>query len=733
MNLQVKINGCYGIATLDYSFEFNNRPIIIHAPNGTFKTSFCKTILDYAKGIPSYDLVTGTAGTALFIKDGGTLSPLEPAVFNGYVEDYNRITEKSKALLLNKTLRKNLDLLESTYFLKRDSFFQDIKKETGFKNIDDMLIVLFNVFNANSERELINAINHIYKRIKPIPFKIDKYSNYFSNDIKKIVIETSGDIRRYNNLCRKISKKIKFIKEGVFDIHDFVLVAEELKKRNYFAPGNTLKLNGKKEVTDVSQLDSILNDVNKKISSDETIIKGFKNLQSSFKSKRGGNKILENLKTNAMSSKYYCDYNDFERRYFCTVILNNSIKFNDLVLENKKIDIGLKKIKKLAAKDKTIWDKTVETFNSRFKNKYTIKIGNKQDAVLGIENLYLEFVYHYKSNEYLIGSDELYNQVLSEGERKAFYMLDILFDVERFKLEGSKKLLIFDDITDTLDYTNKHCIIEYLKEIADNPLFNVLILTHNFDFYRHFGRKVAKRSNALFANSDGDGNITIENGEYLNNLFCTLKKKASMPSNINSCLALIPFARTNVENNYKDEHEFELDQNYQNYTKILHYRPDGGSNFTGNTLYKLFKQNIKIECPDLKNNSNRIYKIIFNQASLISSSADNSQKIEEKIVMSIALRIYGEKYMRYFLKKQQHRLPSTFDINNSMFGETFKQFKDIYPLKTNAIRILDSICILTPIEIHVNGFAYEPLIDYSITRLRTLFNELVLILPNSLR
>lgn len=206
-----------------------------------------------------------------------------------------------------------------------------------------------------------------------------------------------------------------------------------------------------------------------------------------------------------------------------------------------------------------------------------------------------------------------------------------------------------------------------------------------------------------------------------------------MPSNINSCLALIPFARTNVENNYKDKSEYERDQNYLHYTKILHYRPDGGSNFTGNTLFNLFKQNIKIECPDLKKNSNRIYKIIFNQAMIISSSTNNSQKIEEKIVMSMALRIYGEKYMRHFLMKCKHRLPSTFDINNSTFGKTLKQFKTIYPLKTDAIKILDIIGILTPMEIHVNGFAYEPLIDYSISRLRSLFNELVLILPNSLK
>ena len=194
-------------------------------------------------------------------------------------------------------------------------------------------------------------------------------------------------------------------------------------------------------------------------------------------------------------------------------------------MKRKKIKSGLKKIQRLAANDETIWNKTIEVFNTRFNNKYKIILINKQDAVLGSDNISLEFKYNHKNIDYPFTSDTLCNDILSEGERKAFLMLDILFDIEKYKLEGKNKLLVFDDIADALDYTNKHCIIEYLKEIAENPLFNVLVLTHNFDFYRHFGRKVSTTKNALFANSDGSGNITIEKGDYLNNLFCDTKGK----------------------------------------------------------------------------------------------------------------------------------------------------------------------------------------------------------------
>jgi ABC-type lipoprotein export system ATPase subunit len=44
--------------------------------------------------------------------------------------------------------------------------------------------------------------------------------------------------------------------------------------------------------------------------------------------------------------------------------------------------------------------------------------------------------------------------------------------------------LIIDDIADSFDYKNKYAIIEYLQEIAEDKNFKMLILTHNFDFFR---------------------------------------------------------------------------------------------------------------------------------------------------------------------------------------------------------------------------------------------------------
>ena len=53
---------------------------------------------------------------------------------------------------------------------------------------------------------------------------------------------------------------------------------------------------------------------------------------------------------------------------------------------------------------------------------------------------------------------------LSTGERKAFYILNIIFVVEARMKEGAETLIVIDDLADSFDYQNKYAIIEYLND-----------------------------------------------------------------------------------------------------------------------------------------------------------------------------------------------------------------------------------------------------------------------------
>ena len=54
-NLKVELKYCHGISDIDYNFELNN-DYLIYAPNGTMKTSFSKTFMDYKNNTKSFDV-----------------------------------------------------------------------------------------------------------------------------------------------------------------------------------------------------------------------------------------------------------------------------------------------------------------------------------------------------------------------------------------------------------------------------------------------------------------------------------------------------------------------------------------------------------------------------------------------------------------------------------------------------------------------------------------------------
>ena len=96
--------------------------------------------------------------------------------------------------------------------------------------------------------------------------------------------------------------------------------------------------------------------------------------------------------------------------------------------------------------------------------------------------------------------------------------------------DGREKLVILDDISESFDYKNKHAIIEYISDIAEytssqgEKVFKVILLTHNFDFYRTVASRITKRGNSYIAYTDG-GKINFEKGQYTRNLLDIIKMR----------------------------------------------------------------------------------------------------------------------------------------------------------------------------------------------------------------
>ncbi|MBF4242273.1 AAA family ATPase, partial [Vibrio anguillarum] len=154
---------------------------------------------------------------------------------------------------------------------------------------------------------------------------------------------------------------------------------------------------------------------------------------------------------------------------------------------------------------------------------------------------------------------------LSQGEKRALYILNVLFEIEVRKQNARPILVIIDDIADSFDYKNKYAIVEYLRDIAKTAHFHLLLLTHNFDFHRIISsRLVPERQNRLMAIKSPD-RIRIRQETYQNDVFKAWKRNLS--SNESYMLASIPFARNIADYCGQKEH-------YRKLTSLLHIKPD---------------------------------------------------------------------------------------------------------------------------------------------------------------
>jgi hypothetical protein len=197
-------------------------------------------------------------------------------------------------------------------------------------------------------------------------------------------------------------------------------------------------------------------------------------------------------------------------------------------------------------------------------------------------------------------------------------------------------LFIVDDIADSFDYKNKYAIVEYLKEISEEPLFYQIILTHNFDFHRTVsGRLDMSREHKLNTVKTING-ITLVEETYQNNPFLTWKSK--LHTNKAMLLASIPFVRNLAEYTGNQADLIKL-------TSLLHFKNDTLA-IRVSDIEDIFKNNLadkqNLTLPDP---AKSVIELIYEVAETIYQDPNEIVELENKIVLSMAIRMIAERYL----------------------------------------------------------------------------------------
>lgn len=266
--------------------------------------------------------------------------------------------------------------------------------------------------------------------------------------------------------------------------------------------------------------------------------------------------------------------------------------------------------------------------------------------------------------------------------------------------------MIADDIADSFDYKNKYAIVEYLKEVSELDKFCCIFLTHNFDFHRTIsGRLNIKRPNRLFAVKNGR-NLNLKEEKYQNNPFEFWKDNLG---DKRYAISSIPFVRNLAEYCGRDAE-------FNRLTSLLHMKTDTASILIQDLegIYKAIINKPDLTLPDPQTSVIDVINVLADE---IAQEDDEEAELESKIILSIAIRLRAEAFMVGKIANQQF----VDAIGKNQTIKLLKKYKDDFPHEGDSIALMEQVNLMTPENIHLNSFMYEPILDMSPKHLKQLY------------
>lgn len=730
-----RFRDCHGIKSFSHTFHFekndslgkNTNISLVYASNGTMKTSFAKTLIDLGNNVLPKNVVTN--------KDPKYTIKIIKNNINILLEDFNEINERifviesikdefkfdeTAPLIADEQARQQYNEIFNELLEKKRNFLKKVKEITQIsvpkgKNLESHIEnIIIKDFNNSSDNllELFLSIENDLEYNNDLNIDLIKYSTLFDEKVLKI-LKDKEFIENADAFSRGLTNLFK--KSKIFDKDNFTHnnandLLKNIKKNNLFKAGHKIKFKSKGQAIDnINDLDNLFKSQIMKIYDDSDLEQLFNRINSKFTNAKS--KELQEIITEDKSLiPRLSNLENLKREYWFSIFNFLIDDFRELIYEYKNKKVILAEIRDNAKNEETQWQKVIEIFNNRFIVPFKLQLDNKEDVILNQDVPEISFYYTTNDNEEKISLDIL-KKICSSGQLRALYLLDIIYQIEIQKTKELPTLLVFDDIADSFDYQNKYAIIEYLKDLSLDDSFRIILLTHNYDFFRTV-RSRLNCENCYFAEKNEFDEIKLNKNDLEHkNLFSYFVKiiNDNPETHIREFLSTIPFVRNLEEFKFNNE-------NVKKLTNLLHYKSNS-LNIKPNELSEIY-DSWGIRTPSI---NKTIYDLIFDEADLISDENSISIDMKNKIVLSIAIRLKSEMFM--FKKLEGLISEENITINQTRF--LLEKYKEIFSEDIETINILEKVAMMTPENIHLNSFMFEPILDMDDVYLKKLYKEIL--------
>ncbi len=114
--------------------------------------------------------------------------------------------------------------------------------------------------------------------------------------------------------------------------------------------------------------------------------------------------------------------------------------------------------------------------------------------------------------------------------------------------------------------------------------------------------------------------------------------------------------------------------------------------------------------------------MIYDTADIIFKETDVLIELEKKIVLSIAIRLKTEEFLIAKLNNESFVNSINSKQTMKLIREYKKNFKNEETEQDN-IKLVERVNLMTPENIHLNSFMYEPILDMSNDHLKQLYKD----------
>ncbi|MDO8863296.1 AAA family ATPase [Haliea sp. E1-2-M8] len=720
IQLNVNLKNCYGIQSMEHVFDFGigsntakpkTKAYAVYAPNGLMKSSFAKTFDVLSKDESPKEERYNRPSTCVVESDGVAIPRETIYVLKAEIDisaDSPAITD----ILVNPENKAKYDELLVSLDKLKSKLFNALQKASKIKK-DDIERTILKDWSETDFPTCLGKIKAMVSEDDLTPYEYATIFDPKATDVLKseeFVTNATEFNERYQDLFNQAGT---IYQKGVFNPTKAETSFSTLNKQGFFAGGHRIHLRGEASSIDKAELDKKLQEIHASIDGDDAL----KKLRTSL-AKNAQTQALTDLieRLSPSEIEFFLEkmkpenHAQFRKELWVYYVQNSAdtTLYLDSYTASKD---EIESIEAAAAQAAPRWVETVRLFNDRFVDMpFTLSVANQTQAALGKENARLKFTCNDGADTVEWSRAEI--RTLSQGEKRALYLLNFIFEVEARKLANQETLFIIDDVADSFDYKNKHAIVQYLDDLSKTEFFYQIILTHNFDFFRTLCLAFVPYDRCLMANR-GSGSIGLAKAEGIKNYFIG-KWKDNVADNDCILCATIPFTRNLIEYT-----KGEQDPHYLKLTSLLHWKDNTEQVTVGDYLdiYNRLFGTTHDTC-----NTQSVKDLLFTKAGEICvRNAHDGLNLEDKVLLSMAIRLQAEIFVTKELRVLKNDATYWCQANNQ-FGSLMKEYASLAPAAPER-RTLEKVSITVSSNIHLNSFMYEPILDLTVDHLVNLYQE----------